>query len=56
MTIRYIEGLDQVWVLCWNDGEASSTEKTSVVIRQASVNTPHTTVHTQPIDQHFEKV
>lgn len=55
VAIHYVEHLDQVWVLCWN-GIADSGSKTTVVIRQASEDIQHHTVHTQPIANRFDLV
>ena len=55
VSVHYIEHLDQVWVLCWN-GETGGGSKTVVVIRQASEDMQHHTVHTQPIANRFDLV
>ena len=53
--LQYVEHLDQVWVVCWNQVEESGS-KTVVVIRQASEDMQHHTVHTQPIANRFDLV
>ncbi len=55
VSIHYVEHLDQVWVLCWND-EVEGDFKTTVVIRQASEDMQHHTVHTQPVANRFDLV
>ena len=53
--LQYMEHLDQVWVLCWGQAEDTGS-KTAVVIRQASQDIQHHTVHTQPIGNRFDLV
>jgi len=55
VSVEYVAHLDQVWVLCWNT-EKSTGGKTLVVIRQASEDMQHHTVHTQPIGNRFDLV
>ena len=56
MAIYYVEHLDQVWVVCWNEAEEESSSKTTIVINQASQETQHHTVHTEPIANRFDTV
>ncbi|XP_029633661.1 follistatin-related protein 5-like [Octopus sinensis] len=55
VSMFYIESLDQVWVLCWNN-EVDTGSKTIVVIREASQDKQHHAVHTQPIGNRFDLV
>ena len=55
--LNYVDHLDAVWVTCWNDHTENETgSKTLMVIRQASEDMKHSTVHTQPIANHFDLV
>lgn len=55
--IHYVEHLDQVWVVCWNeDTTVDAGSKTIVVIRQASEDMQHHIVHTQPVANRFDLV
>ncbi|BFZ17944.1 hypothetical protein BsWGS_20984 [Bradybaena similaris] len=51
----YVKHLDQVWVLCGNQ-EHGEGNKTIVVIRDASQQIQHRSVHTQPVGNHFDLV
>lgn len=53
--LYYIEHLDEVWVLCWNS-DKNTGSKTIVVIKEASSDTRHSMVHTQPIGYKFDLV
>ncbi|XP_013388750.1 follistatin-related protein 5-like [Lingula anatina] len=53
--LQYVEHLDEVWVLCWNSKENTSS-KTVVVIRKASEEDPHHAVHTRPVGDRFDLV
>ncbi|KAK6171025.1 hypothetical protein SNE40_019287 [Patella caerulea] len=53
--LYYIPHLDQVWVLCWN-GRDDGSMKTIVVIRDASQEIQHHSVHTQPVGNRFDLV
>lgn len=53
--LHYVQHLDQVWVLCWNS-DRSTGSKTIVVIRDASKDSRHHMVHTQPIGYRFDLV
>ncbi|GAB1606356.1 follistatin-related protein 5-like [Argonauta hians] len=55
VSMYYIESLDQVWVLCWNNEEDTGS-KTIVVIREVSKDKQHHAVHTQPIGNRFDMV
>ncbi|XP_074648310.1 follistatin-related protein 5-like isoform X2 [Tubulanus polymorphus] len=51
--LRYIEHLDQVWVVCWNANEDSGS-KLLVAVRDASKDLHHEMVHPQPMGRHFD--
>ena len=53
--MHYIEHLDQVWVVCWNE-EHGHEGKTIIVVRQASKDMQHHIVHTQPVGNRFDLV
>lgn len=53
--LYYVEHLDEVWVLCWNTDKGTGS-KTIVVIKEASYDTRHSMVHTQPIGYKFDMV
>ncbi|XP_033732811.1 uncharacterized protein LOC117322144 isoform X2 [Pecten maximus] len=53
--LHYVEHLDEVWVLCWNS-DRNTGSKTIVVIRDASKDSRHHMVHTQPIGYRFDLV
>ncbi|XP_014678807.1 PREDICTED: follistatin-related protein 5-like [Priapulus caudatus] len=53
--LRYVEHLDQVWVLCWR-GRDDAGSKTLQVIRNASEQLLHHTVHTEPVSDHFDMI
>uniref|UniRef100_A0A8C8K6L6 Follistatin-related protein 5 n=1 Tax=Oncorhynchus tshawytscha TaxID=74940 RepID=A0A8C8K6L6_ONCTS len=52
--LHYDKSHDQVWVLSWGDMERNFP--TLQVINQASGSVSHHTVHTQPVDRHFDRV
>ncbi|XP_019620183.1 PREDICTED: follistatin-related protein 5-like [Branchiostoma belcheri] len=52
--LQYMEELDQVWVLNWGDMERSF--QTLEVIREASAAVTHRTIHTEPVENHFDHV
>ncbi len=56
VSLSYVQHLDQVWVLCWNQLGGESGAKTAVVIRQAKETSQHHTVHTEPIGNQFDLV
>jgi len=60
MQLNYIEHLDQVWVVCWSDDDPDSDQankiKSNMIIRQASEEGDHHTVHTQPVNNRFDAV
>lgn len=52
--LHYDKSHDQVWVLSW--GTMDKASPTLQVITQASGNTPHHTIHTQPVGKQFDRV
>ncbi|KAL8563543.1 hypothetical protein ACOMHN_025397 [Nucella lapillus] len=58
MQVRYVPQLDQVWVVCWNGGqeEEEGSNKTMVVVRDASKYIQHRVVHTQPVGNRFDQI
>ncbi|XP_076460170.1 uncharacterized protein LOC143293140 [Babylonia areolata] len=55
MQVYYVSHLDQVWVLCWS-GEEEESNKTMVVVRDASKYIQHRVVHTQPVGNRFDQI
>ena len=51
--VHYIDSLDQVWIICSNN---VTQTKTTVIIRQASIETPHSILHSTPKNQHYDQV
>nr|XP_044987207.1 follistatin-related protein 5 isoform X2 [Jaculus jaculus] len=52
--LHYDKSHDQVWVLSW--GSMDKMSPTLQVITLASGNTPHHTIHTQPVGKQFDRV
>jgi len=51
--VHYIDHLDEVWVLCWNQSRRDGASKASLIIRQASSDIQHHTIHMQHMRNSF---
>ncbi|CAH1795561.1 unnamed protein product [Owenia fusiformis] len=55
VAVHYVEHLDQVWILCWNNKDYGGV-KTALVIQKASADGQHHTIHTEPVANRFDQI